>query len=144
MNYHVDICWHSAAALRQQHFGIYNVALIFEAVYFKIRGNTFPDIKLYWSLEKRDHTLLCASWNTTTVILFCLKIYKKNDKTVHYDEHNETYLGTFFYDTYQTFRPILFLYYEDSLVHINSKLFRFYCVRPNVHIQNSNIIFLNL
>ena len=31
--------------------------------------------------------------------------------------------------------PILFLYYEEILVlsNLNSKLFRFYCVRPNVH-----------
>ena len=31
-------------------------------------------------------------------------------------------------------RPILFLYNEESLVssHLNSKLFRFHCVRPNV------------
>ena len=31
--------------------------------------------------------------------------------------------------------PILFLYYEESLVssNLNSKLFRFHCVRPNLH-----------
>ena len=31
--------------------------------------------------------------------------------------------------------PILFLFYEESLVssNLNSKLFRFYCVRPNLH-----------
>ena len=31
--------------------------------------------------------------------------------------------------------PILFLYYEESLVssNLNSKLFWFHCVRPNVH-----------
>ena len=33
--------------------------------------------------------------------------------------------------------PILFLYYVESLVssNLNSKLFRFPCVRPNVHIR---------
>ena len=32
-------------------------------------------------------------------------------------------------------RPFLFLYYEESLVssNLNSKLFRFHCVRPNAH-----------
>ena len=36
----------------------------------------------------------------------------------------------------KSIRPILFLYYEESLVssNLNSKLFRFHCVRPNVHI----------
>ena len=36
------------------------------------------------------------------------------------------------------FGPILFLYYEESLVSsiLNSKLFRFDCVRPNVQIGN--------
>ena len=31
--------------------------------------------------------------------------------------------------------PILFLYYEESLVasNLNPKLFRFHCVRPNIH-----------
>ncbi len=31
--------------------------------------------------------------------------------------------------------PILFLYYEESLVssNLNSKQLRFHCVRPNVH-----------
>ena len=31
--------------------------------------------------------------------------------------------------------PILFLYYEESLVssNLNSNLFRFHCVRPTVH-----------
>ena len=30
--------------------------------------------------------------------------------------------------------PKLFLYYEENLVsNLNSKLFRFHCVRPNVH-----------
>jgi hypothetical protein len=33
--------------------------------------------------------------------------------------------------------PILFLYYEESLVssNLNSKLFRFSCVRPSQHIN---------
>ena len=32
-------------------------------------------------------------------------------------------------------RPILFLYYEESLVssNLNSKLLRFHCTHPNVH-----------
>ena len=35
----------------------------------------------------------------------------------------------------KSIRPILFLYYDESLVSskMNSKLFRFHCVRPNVH-----------
>ena len=37
-------------------------------------------------------------------------------------------------------RPILFLYYEESLVssNLNSKLFRFHCVRPNLHSNHGN------
>ena len=37
--------------------------------------------------------------------------------------------------TFFLIRPILFLYYEESLVssNLNSKLFRFHCVRPMVH-----------
>ena len=36
-------------------------------------------------------------------------------------------------------RPILFSYHEESLVssNFNSKLFRFHCVRPNIHISFS-------
>ena len=32
-------------------------------------------------------------------------------------------------------RPILFLYYEESL-NLNSKLLRFHCVRPNIYPNN--------
>ena len=37
-------------------------------------------------------------------------------------------------------RPILFLYYEESLVssNLNSNLLRFHCVRPNVHTAHSD------
>ena len=37
--------------------------------------------------------------------------------------------------------PILFLYYEESLVssNLNSKLFGFHCVRPNVDTDNSTV-----
>ena len=36
--------------------------------------------------------------------------------------------------------PILFLYYEESQVssNLNSKLFRFHCVRPSVHTLGFN------
>ena len=37
-------------------------------------------------------------------------------------------------------RPILFLYYEERMVssNLNSKLFRFHCVRPSVHMKNGS------
>ena len=37
--------------------------------------------------------------------------------------------------------PILFLYYEESLVSskLNSKQFRFHCVRPNVHAKTKHL-----
>ena len=39
--------------------------------------------------------------------------------------------------------PILFLYYEESLVssNLNLKLFRFHCVRPNEHAKR---VFINI
>ena len=39
--------------------------------------------------------------------------------------------------------PILFLYYEESLVssNLNSNLLRFHCAHPNVCFKNVNIIF---
>ena len=47
------------------------------------------------------------------------------------------------YETTKMFliRPILFLYYEESLVssNLNSKLFRFHCVRPDVDSNQKTI-----
>ena len=39
-------------------------------------------------------------------------------------------------------KPILFLYYEESLVssNLNSKLLRFHCSHPNVHTPLSNFL----
>ena len=44
----------------------------------------------------------------------------------HQDATKKNYIG-----------PILFLYYEECLVlsNLNSKLFRFHCVRPNVDVK---------
>ena len=38
--------------------------------------------------------------------------------------------------------PILFLYYEESLVssNLNSNLLRFHCVRPSIHTSIHNIV----
>ena len=40
-------------------------------------------------------------------------------------------------------QPILFLYYEESLVssNLNSKLFRFHCVRPTLDIAFQDCLF---
>ena len=37
--------------------------------------------------------------------------------------------------------PVLFLYYEESLVlsNLNSELFRFHCVRPDIHTRQIRI-----
>ena len=92
----------------------------------------FDDTRLSSEYKNKIGQIFVASWHCSVSALLAVSVRKSYTETA-----NRT--GT---SQKNSIGSILFLYYEEILVssNLNSKLFRFYCVRPNVYIFNIIII----
>ena len=90
------------------------------------------------NIRMKDILLCYYDWIIFSIKNVCLSLDKLN-----WDSQKGRDLATSGGNNKISIRPILFLYYEESLVwsNLNSKQLRFHDVRPNLH---TPIIYLNV